>query len=89
MSKFINNLKRNIRLLWCDHEFSMWTYIGEKYTFHCPKCNQFLHSDNRDRQMTKTVRDISTEDIPAEQLRAFEKDLHNVQVKHNLFLTVL
>lgn len=66
----------------------MWTYIGEKYTFHCDKCNQFLHSDNRDRQMHSTVHLINSEDVPDKELREFKSELHNLQVKHNLFLEV-
>lgn len=35
-------------MLTCEHEFCMWTYVGELYTFQCTKCKLFCKVDNRE-----------------------------------------
>lgn len=39
---------RYFKQLFCNHTLEMWTYIGERYTFHCEKCDEFFHVDNTD-----------------------------------------
>ena len=48
MKRIIALIRKNLTMLTCEHEFSMWTYVGELYTFECEKCKLMCKVDNRE-----------------------------------------
>ncbi len=66
----------------------MWSYIGEKYVFNCEKCDKFEHVDNRDVYMKETFTVKTEGEIGKRNLLNFKRDLHNIQVKHNIHISL-